>query len=52
MNNERERTPEETAMEMIEILKDMPVERQAYLNGYAAGMNAEQKLAAQRTASA
>ena len=39
---------EETVKEVIEILKDMPAERQAYLNGYAAGMSAEHKLAAQQ----
>ena len=48
MNKEHSRTPEETAKEMIEILKNMPQERQAYLNGYAAGMNAERKLSAQQ----
>ena len=48
MNKEHNRTPEETAKEMIEILKNMPQDRQAYLNGYAAGMNAERKLSAQQ----
>lgn len=41
----QERTVEETVREMVEILKEMPQERQAYLNGYAAGMNAERRLA-------
>lgn len=48
MNKEHNRTPEETAKEMIEILKNMPQDRQAYLNGYAAGMNAERKLSTQQ----
>lgn len=43
---------EDTLQEMCKILEKMPEERRAYLNGYVAGMNAEQKLAAQRTASA
>lgn len=48
MEKQYTRTPEETVKEMIKILKDMPAERQAYLDGYAAGMNAERKLAAQQ----
>ena len=41
-----EKKNEVAAKEVIEILKDLPVERQAYLNGYAAGMNAERRLSA------
>ena len=48
MEKQYARTQEETVKEMIEILKDMPVERQAYLNGYAAGMKAELKLSSQQ----
>ena len=41
----QERTCEETVKEVVEILKELPKERQAYLNGYAAGMMIERKLA-------
>ena len=37
---------EAAVKEVIEILKDLPDDRQAYLNGYAAGMNAERRLSA------
>lgn len=48
MEKQCTRMMEETVKEVIEILKEMPAERQAYLNGYAAGMNAEHKLSAQQ----
>lgn len=52
MNINGENFNEAAVKEVIDILKDMPEERQAYLNGYAAGMNAERRLseATQRTA--
>lgn len=37
---------ETAAKEVIEILKELPDERKAYLSGYAAGMNAERRLSA------
>lgn len=41
---EREKMSENALEEVIGILKDLPEERQAYLNGYAAGMAAEHRL--------
>ena len=41
-----ENKSEIVAKEMIEILKDLPDDRKAYLSGYAAGMNAERRLSA------
>lgn len=41
---EREKIGENALEEVIGILKDLPEERQAYLNGYAAGMAAEHRL--------
>lgn len=42
--DEHEKTNEKTLEEVIGILKGLPEERQAYLNGYAAGMAAEHRL--------
>ena len=52
MNPNNVKYNEAAVKEVIDILKDMPEERQAYLNGYAAGMNAERRLSEsdQRTA--
>ena len=44
--NTTEKNSENAVKEVIEILKDLPDERKAYLNGYAAGMNAERRLSA------
>lgn len=41
---EEEKASENALEEVIGILKDLPEERQAYLNGYAAGMAAEHRL--------
>ena len=41
---EKERFNENALEEVISILKNLPEERQAYLNGYAAGMAAEHRL--------
>ena len=41
---EQEKCNENTLEEVIGILKDLPEERQVYLNGYAAGMIAERRL--------
>ena len=40
------REAKDAIKEVIDILKELPEERQAYLNGYAAGMNAERRLSA------
>lgn len=39
-----EKSIDATVAEMIDILKNLPEERKAYLNGYAAGMAAEKHL--------
>ena len=41
---EKEQFNENALEEVISILKNLPEERQAYLNGYAAGMAAEHRL--------
>ena len=48
MNASATMSAENTLREMCEIFENMPEERQAYLNGYVAGMNAERALSAQQ----
>lgn len=40
-----ERTKSDTVKELIDTLKELPEARQAYLNGVAAGMAAERRIA-------